>query len=769
MLSKRMSIVRASFEPIAFSVLNQRSLWRLAMIFCLLGPLIAGARIASAAGVDLESRAETLQGLPLLFEPAAQEQSDVYDFLARAPGHVVWLKSGEVLFHLERAHAKSIPVAAPSRVRMRVVGAASNRVPIALDRQPGVVNVFRGGDPNAWRIGIPTFARVRYPQILPGIDWEFYGTPDSLEHDFIVAPGADPGTIGLTFGDVDRVVIDQEGGLQVHDVAGIVRLRPPIAYQDRNGRREAIGVRYVRDDEGPVRFAVAAYDRSLALVIDPVIEYSTYYGGTAAEIGYDIAVDATGNAYVAGTTTSSNLPTTIGAFDEVGGVGGFFDPGDAFVMKLAPDGSSLVWATYLSGRGLDRLYGIAIDADQNVYVVGETDSTDDLGTGGIDESYPLVGAAQSTFGGGGDLVVSKLDASGASLDYSTYLGGNDLDRGNSEQDRPAIAVDASGRAHVSVVTQSTDFHTAVGCTETSPGPYVVRLSADGSSFDSCVGLGGDDFVFARDIAIDASGRALVVGFTADPNLLTTVGTFSGSPLMGEDAFLMRVNAVGTAVDAGTYFGSTGDDFANAVALDPSGNVYITGRGGVGYPITIGGAASGNAVATKLDDALATILYSVVLGYNEGLGIAVDALERATVVGTDNSDAGFTLLAATGGIDHETFWGGILFDQANGVALDSLGHAYVTGETRSTGFPGDTVLSSSPFQAARSGNIDAWIVKHLRDDPIAVPSMTWGLGLMVGALLAVGVVRVGLFSGRLPESQEEGVPVVFTVRSTQESR
>lgn len=721
-------------------IYHRRSKWRSSTILIVV--LLAFAGLSAEARTSKPTdQLESIRGLPLLFEPAAKEQAAAYDFLARAPGHVVWLKSGEAFFHLRERSDQAGHASTDAIIRMHVVGAQKDRVPAGLDRQTGVVNVLRGSDPSAWRTNVPTYARVRYSSILPGIDWEFYGTPDSLEHDFIVAPGADPTTIELAFDHADRIVIDREGGLQIQARAGVVRLRPPVVYQDRSGAREKVAARYVLEGDENIRFWVDAYDTSLPLVIDPVIEYSTYYGGTNAEVGYDIAVDNDGNAYVAGTTTSSNLPVTTGAYDEVGRVGGFSDPGDAFVMKLAPDGSSLVWATYLSGRGLDRLFGIAIDGNRNVYVVGDTDSTDDLGTGGVDESYPLVGAAQAAYGGGGDLVVSKLDASGASLVYSTYLGGNDLDRGDTEQDRPAIDVDDFDRAHVSVVTQSTDFHTSVGCTETSPGPYVVRLAANGSSFDACVGLGGDAFVFARDIVIDATGRALVVGFTADPNLLTTMGTFSSTPLMGEDAFLVRVDVAGTAVDSGTYFGGTGDDFANSVALDDSGNVYITGRGGVGYPITTGSAASGDAVATKLDDALATVQYSVVLGYSEGLGIAVDALGRATVVGTDNADAGFTLLEAGGPISHETFWGGLFLDQANGVALDSMGHAYVTGETRSTGFPGDTVLSMTPFQATKSGNIDAWIVKHLRDDPIRVPSMTWGLGFMVGTLLWVGARRV----------------------------
>ncbi len=705
----------------------------------LAGALFAFAALSAEARMsDQRDQVESLRGLPLLFEPAPKRDAAAYDFLARAPGHVVWLKSGEALFHLNGVPGKTHSSRTRSVLRMRVVGAQNDRPAIGLDLQPGVVNVIRGSDPEAWRTGIPTYARVRYPEILPGIDWEFYGTPDSLEHDFIVAPGTDPGVIELAFDGADHTVIDREGGLQVHVETGVVRLRPPFAYQERNGTRTSVDARFVRERDGHIRFEVGQHDTSVPLVIDPVIEYSTYYGANGEEIGYDIAVDKAGNAYVAGTTNSSGLPTTTGAFDEVGRAGGFLDPGDAFVAKLAPDGTSLVWATYLSGRGLDRLFGIAIDESRNVYVVGDTDSTDDLGTAGVNESYPLVGAAQGTFGGMSDLVVTKIDASGSSLVYSTYLGGNGADRGDSDQDRPAIDVDALNRAHVSVVTQSTDFHTSIGCTEIAPGAYVVRLSADGSSFDTCVGLGGDDSVFARDIVVDTLGRALVVGFTSNLDLNTTLGTFSGSTLGAEDAFLIRVNAAGTAVDAGTYFGGIGDDFANSVALDPSGNIYITGRGDSGYPITLGSAASGGAVATKLDTALSSVQYSVVLGYGEGFGIAVDLLGRATVVGSDNLDAGFTLLEANGGVSHETFWGGSLRSQANGVALDQLGHAYVTGETRANGFPGDIVLNPSPFQDTRPGSTAAWIVKHLRDDPVPVPLMTWGLVLVAGALLALGV-------------------------------
>ncbi len=695
------------------------------MLF-LVVPLLAltwAGMVHAASGV-------TPQGLPLAFEPVQDAAPGQPDFISRTAGQRVWLKRGEAAF--------PIGDRTPQLVRMRLVGTRNGSGGEGLERRAGFVNVFRGSDPSAWRTHIPTYGRVRYAEVLEHIDWEFYGTPDQLEHDFVVRPGGDPKNIALRFEGAESVTIDARGGVQVATATGVMRLRPPVVYQGERAAPKSIDSRYAIDAAGNVGFELGEYDASRTLVIDPVIEYSTYYGGTSEEVGWDIAVDGDGNAYVAGTTNSSNMPTTTGAYDEMGRVGGFSDPGDGFVMKLAPDGSSLVWATYLSGRGLDRLFGIAIDANNDVYVVGDTDSTDDLGTGGVDESYPQVSAAQAGFGGVADLVVTKIDASGGSLDFSTYLGGNDADRANSEQGVPGIAVSSTGTVYLSVVTQSTDFHTLYSCTETSPGPYMVRLNAAGSSFDACVGLGGDDFVFARDIALDSSGRAVIVGFTADPNLNTTSGTFSTAPLMGEDAFIIRINSAATAVDAGTYFGGTSDDFANAVAIGGDGGIYITGRSsGGGYPITSGSPPSGDAVATKIDSALSTVTWSLVVGYNEGLGIAVDSLHRATVVGTDNQDAGFTLLTATGTIDHETFWGGLLFDTANSVALDIYGHAYVTGETRSTGFPGDTVLNPSPFQATRSGNIDAWVVKHRRNFPVFLPGLTWGLVPLVLAMAWFG--------------------------------
>ena len=395
-----------------------------------------------------------------------------------------------------------------------------------------------------------------------------------------------------------------------------------------------------------------------------------------------------------------------------------------------PEGENLVFATYISGSGLDRFFGVAIDADRNVYAIGDSDSTD----------YPLQSALQGTAGGNGDLVVTKLSADGASLIYSTYVGGNNMDRSCAENDKPSIAVDSSQRAYITVVTQSTDFDTAYSCTLADPGPFVLRINASGSAVDYCYGIGGDENVFLHDIAVDTSNRATVVGFTADDNVATTAGTLQPARNDGEDIFVVRVNAAGTATDRGTYIGGTLDDFGNSVSLDLSGNTYVAGRSdSTDYPITIGGQPNGLGVVTKLDAALTTVVYSRALGMSDAVALDVDGVGRVSVVGNDFGDAVFTHLAANGSQEFETFWGGILPDFANGVAVDAAGHAFVTGETRSSGFPGDTVQNPSPFQGSISGNIDAWVVKLLRDDPIPqVPALPGGMAVAAAALLAAGI-------------------------------
>src|SRR5439155_646519 len=315
-----------------------------------------------------------------------------------------------------------------------------------LEELPGRANYFIGNDPAQWRTNVPTYAKVHYREVYPGIDLVYYGNQRQLEYDFIVAPGADPQSIVLDFQGADRVEVNAKGELVLHTAVGSIRQQKPIIYQEIDGVRREIAGGYVLQGTNQVGFQVPAHDRSRPLVIDPVLAYSTYLGGSVEETGVDIAVDADGNAYVTGNVSSFNFPTTAGAFQTTCAADPRFCH-DVAVTKLNPTGSALVYSTYLGGSDLESGTGIAVDATGSAYVTGQTWST----------NFPTTaGAFQTTYGGNVDGFVTKLDAAGSALVYSTYLGssGGDTNIG--------IAVDTAGNAYVSGSTDSTSFPTTGG-------------------------------------------------------------------------------------------------------------------------------------------------------------------------------------------------------------------------------------------------------------------------------------------------------------------
>src|SRR5207244_1840388 len=262
-----------------------------------------------------------------------------------------------------------------------------------------------------WRTNVPTYARVEYRDIYPGVNLVYFGDQRQLEYDFVVRPGASPKAITLGFQGADKLEVDAQGDLVLHTAVGAIRQRRPFVYQEVGGARREIAGGYVLRGAGRVGFQVAAYDRSQPLVIDPVLSYATYLGGSRNDTAYGIAVDASGNAYVAGITDSTDFPTTAGAFQPTFGGGS----GDAFVTKLAPTGSALAYSTYVGGSALDRARGIAVDALGNAYVTGLTVSTDFPTTAGAFQT----GCPGPSCGAG---FVTKLNPPGTTLVYSTYLG-----------------------------------------------------------------------------------------------------------------------------------------------------------------------------------------------------------------------------------------------------------------------------------------------------------------------------------------------------------
>ena len=319
-------------------------------------------------------------------------------------------------------------------LRLRFLG-ANEGVRLAAARPlPGKVNYLLGNDPSKWVTGIHTFGAVRYERLYPGVDARFYGRQGRLEYDLIVAPGADPSRIGLALSGARTLRLDARGNLLVRLPDGTLVQRRAHIYQLIDGRRQPVAGRYVLHGGDRFGFRLGAYDTRRPLVIDPVLAYSTYLGGSNIDNGESIAVDAAGAAYVAGLTSSAAFPTTPGALDTSynGGV-------DAFVAKLAPSGASLVYATYLGGSRIDAGVGIAVDPTGAAYATGRTFSSD----------FPTTpGALDTSYNGGVDAFVAKLSPSGSSLVYSTYLGGS------GREDGTGIAVDATGSAYVTGDTAS---------------------------------------------------------------------------------------------------------------------------------------------------------------------------------------------------------------------------------------------------------------------------------------------------------------------------
>ena len=545
-------------------------------------------------------------------------------------------------------------------LRIRFVGANPKTRVQGQEELPGKANYFIGNAPTKWRTKVPTYAKVRYDDLYPGVDLIYYGTQRQLEYDVVVRPGADPNRIIFGIQGADDLEVDAQGDLVLHTAAGQIRQHKPFVYQEVDGVRKEIPGGYVLRDTHQVGFRVTAYDPSLPLIIDPLLVYSTYLGGANNDNASAVAVDAAGNAYVTGITASAtNFPTTAGAFQTTLGGGS-----DAFVTKLNPTGTALIYSTFLGGSDFDTGVGIAVDASGNAYVTGSTAST----------NFPTTaGAFQTTLAGPGggsltDAFVTKLNPTGTALVYSTYLGGRDFDNGEE------VAVDAAGNAYVTGRTSSTDFPTTVAAFQTTSAgggdAFVTKLNSTGSALVYSTFLGGaesSDGGFG--IAVDALGNAYVTGLTNSTDFPTTAGAFQTTSSGGTDAFVTKLNPAGSALVYSTFLGGSSFDQGSGIAVDASGDAYVTGRTFStdfpttedGFQTTFGGAR--DAFVTKLNPTGSALVYS-------------------------------------------SYLGGSSLDQGSGIAVDARANAYVTGVTLSTDFP----TTGDAFQTTLGGSTDAFVAK-----------------------------------------------------------
>ncbi len=631
----------------------------------------------------------------------------------------------------DEARTSDLESQAPAMLRMQLVGANPQAKVSGLDELPGKSNYFVGNDPKKWRTNVPNYAKVKYEGVYPGVDLVYYGNQGQLEYDFVVQPGADPRQIALDVGaglalpkrapQAASLHVDGNGDLVVATEGGEVTFHKPVVYQQNDdGNRHRIDGRYVLSTpqsaidnrQSTISFELAAYDHTRPLVIDPVLVYSTYLGGSGYDAGNGIAVDASGNAYVTGTTYSSDFPTTPGAFQTTHG---YYD--DVFVSKLNPAGSTLIYSTYLGGSHMEGGAGIAVDASGNAYITGDTNSS----------NFPTTPGAFQAPGGGG--FVTKLNATGSALVYSTSsIGGS------------AIALDAAGNTYVTGGTASSNFPTTPGAFQTTfaagynTNGFVSKLNPAGSALVYSTYLGGG-FDYGSAIAVDALGNAYVMGETASPDFPTTPGAFQ-TTLAGyyDDVFVSKLNPAGSTLIYSTYLGGSSYEDGGGIAVDASSNAYVTGStNSHDFPTTPGAFQTifwdmSTAFVSKLNATGSALIYSTYLGgsdQDEAWGIAVDSSGNAYVTGATGSsdfpttpgafqttpggreDAFVSKLNANGSsLLYSTYLGGSDYDAGRGIAVDASGNAYVTGSTWSDSFP----TTPGAFQATYGGNMDVFVAK-----------------------------------------------------------
>jgi len=742
----------------------------------------SGIKPSTASAKEASIR-ESYGKLPLSFEANRGQTDKRIKFLARGRGYGLFLNGQEAVLALRI----SKPAATEEIVRMELRGASAGSQPTGLDALPGTVNYFVGRDASKWQTGIPTYSRVRFPQVYPGVDVVYYGNQEQLEYDFVVAPNADPKAIRLHFTGASKLNLEANGDLSIKAKTAKIAFNKPTVYQEVDGRRKAIAGQFTLLAKNDVGFTLGSYYHDRPLVIDPVLVYSTYLGGTTADSANAVAADATGNAYVAGYAGSTNFKATYKAFQGKSNGGG----GDAFISKLNPTGTALVYSTYLGGSGLDDAIAIAVDASGDAYVTGYTQSQDFPITPG---AFQVVNNfhAVPAFNGGGNAFIAKLNSTGTALIYSTYLGGSgylvSFPGENGGEQGNGIAVDSFGNAYVAGSTYSTDFPVTEGAFHTknndaigNSAGFITKLNPTGTALVYSTYLGGSNIDSVQGIAVDSTGHAYVGGSTGSTDFPITADPLEPTPGPG---FITKLNPTGTAEIYSTYF----DGAVAGIAVDGSGDAYVTGGAfGHGPAVTPGAFTNGNGppFVSKLNPAGSALVYSANLGGGFGTAIAIDSSENAYVTG-GNSYGG---LATTPGafqvgdnfsrnsfvsklnskgstLLYSTYLGGSgsdgNVDTAAAIAVDPSGNAYVVGSAASHDFP-VTPGALEIFNPLASGFVSfmcctGQLTGFVSKFALASPTPT---NVSTIALSAPGVVSGGNNYDFIGVEQTIGTPVTFT--------
>ncbi|MGA9509717.1 MAG: SBBP repeat-containing protein [Candidatus Sulfotelmatobacter sp.] len=721
------------------------------------GILLVAASAAQQTGmIQRPGLAAAYGKLPMTFEANQGQTSAKARFIARGQGYSALLTAGGMLLRLRpgrvapaeasrtvsEAHGQS-----PNMLlQFSLLGATQNPFVVGEDPQPGRVNYFFGKDPKRWLTNVPTYGRVRYKNVYPGIDLIYYGNRQQLEYDFEISGGSNPNLIQFEIEGANGIQLDSDGNLTLKVSGGELKFQSPVVYQQSNGMRLPVGGGYVVKDSTHIGFHIASYDVSKPLVIDPVLVYSTYLGGSGTEYPTGIAVDTGGSVYVGGYTDSADFESTT-----FGSPGASVD--HVFVAKLDPTGSNLVYADYLGGENADEGLALALDSTNDVYVAGTTASTE----------FPMVTPYQGTIPGANSAFLSEISPDGSSLLHSTYLGGS------ADEVVSGLAVDSTGSSLVAGYTTSTDFPVAnayqaaasanVGGVYGNYG-FLTKFTPGGTSLAYSTYLAGSSNVilncvnevpcwpqpssYITGLAIDSAGNAYVVGNTNTYDFPITSGAYLGTNRIqsdGEVGFVSKFSSSGNLQYSTYFYEASGavTDLA-AIAVDGSGAAYITGMAlsdGT-FPLTstticdpaVYAQQCNYGFVSKFDPTGSTLSYSTYLGpnnYAQPAALQIDAYNDAYVVATTWSNS-FSLVNPIEGYTNvnngyevlvveidptatselwATYLDGSQDSYAAGLALDSNGNAFVLGTTDSTDLP---TTQSGSQTVYGGGNLDAFVMK-----------------------------------------------------------
>jgi len=665
---------------------------------------------------------------PLIFEPAG----DTGRFFCRGSGYGVTLSAVESAIILEKSSGptgrqigRGRTATARSeveryRVRLRLQGSNPDAPAAGLEELPTRLNYLMGSDPSRWRRSQPAYARVRYSEVYPHIDLVYYGNQRRLEHDFIVHPGGDPARIRLEIDGAERVEIDAAGDLIMHTPAGTARQYKPVAYQEASGQRQPVEARYVLTEipgigavwpRWNVEFEIGDYDPAVPLIIDPVLVYSGLLGGSGVDVGWSLAVDSLGNTVMVGTTLSTNFPVSNALDPEFNGDPALLPnapPQDVFISKVDRSGTNLIFSTYLGGTGDDAAYSVVLDSSDNIYLAGQTDST----------NFPVTLNAVSTNIYGTNLYgiypydafLTKLDPGGSTLLYSTYLGGTNADIG------VGVALDDARDAYVTGFTTSPGFGLIDSETPNFSGSFfhafLTKVTARDSNVFYTIVWGGSGDDRPQAVAVDASHSAVVVGFTDSFNFPVNNALQTNNGGGTADAFVTKWGPSGTNRVYSTYLGGYYDDGAFNVTVDATGQTFVTGTtASPNFPVSQALFPTNNGLTdvfvSVLNAAGSSFVYSTYFGgsgVDESLGIALKPDGSAYVAGNttstnllvtgriQNAPLGLTNVLvfglAPGGtsVVYSVALGGTGNSFGTDVALDADGNALVTGVSGSTAFP-----------------------------------------------------------------------------------